>query len=103
MRYFFLCSLLLLQVVTHAQLLYPYKDTTNNYYIALPEKWRYWRITDNPHVTMTARDDSPLADSSKKFADNINIAIISYPGVEVDSAFIYLATDLPPINRAIEK
>lgn len=92
MRYFFLCSLLLLQVVTHAQLLYPYKDTTNNYYIALPEKWRYWRITDNPHVTMTARDDSPLADSSKKFADNINIAIISYPGVEVDSAFIYLAT-----------
>jgi hypothetical protein len=99
MRYFFLCSLLLLQVVvTHAQLLYPYKDTTNDYYIGLPEKWRYWRITDNPNVTMMARDDSPLADSSKQFADNINVAIMKYPGIEVDSAFFYLAAATSP-NR----
>lgn len=92
MRYFFLCSLLLLQIVTQAQLLYPYKDTTNNYYIGLPEKWRYWTITDNPNVSMLAKDVSSVTDSSKQFPDNINVTIVSHPGVDVDSAFIYLTT-----------
>lgn len=90
MRYFLLCSLLLLQVVTHAQFLYPYKDTTYNYYIGLPEKWRYWSITNNPNIILLAKDESLAADSSKQFADNINVAIMNYPGIEVDSAFFYL-------------
>lgn len=90
MRYFFLCSLLLLQIATRAQLLYPYKDTTYNYYIGLPEKWRYWTITDNPNVSMLAKDVSSVTDSSKQFPDNINVTIVGHPGGDVDSAFIYL-------------
>lgn len=96
MKYFLLCSLLLLQIVTHAQLLYPYRDTTNHYYIGIPEKWRYWTITDNPNVSMMAKDASPVTDSSKQFPDNINITIVNHPGISADSAFIYLATATSP-------
>ncbi|WP_212004512.1 hypothetical protein [Chitinophaga sp. HK235] len=91
MRYFFLClSLLLLQHVAKAQLLYPYKDTTYNFSIGIPEKWQYWAKPDSPIVKFMVYDMS-MDDSGMRVHNNFNISVINHPGLGVDSAFIYMA------------
>lgn len=93
MRYFFVCCLLLLQVIARAQVLYPYKDTTYHYMIGLPEKWMHWTKTNTPNLSMIAKDVSHLKDAGEAVVpDNINVAVISQPGIEVDRALTYLTT-----------
>lgn len=85
MKYFFLCCCLLLQVVTKAQLLYPYKDTVHKYIIGVPEKWRYSVRNDGTPLKLLVYGVDK--DSAKRIADNFNLSIIDQPGINVDSAF----------------
>lgn len=89
MKYFFLCCCLLLQVVTKAQLLYPYKDTVHRYTIGIPEKWRYWIRNDGTPIKLLVYGTDK--DSTKRIADNFNLSIIDQPGIDVDSAFQLVA------------
>lgn len=89
MKYFFLCCCLLLQVVTKAQLLYPYKDTVHKYIIGIPEKWRYSTRNDGTPVKLLVYCFDK--DSSKRIADNFNLSIIDQPGINLDSAFHLVA------------
>lgn len=90
MKYFFLFCSLLLQIVAKAQLLYPYKDTVNSFYIGIPEKWKYWKTPGDPGVKLKVYDVNENTDTTKWTPDNFNINIVEQPGIDVEKAYYHL-------------